>query len=447
MAYEGLMSQIANPQMADIAGALDFRQQRILEEQKRQKDAKMKELIAQAIPGLRPGSVLSEMAAEDPERYMMFSKAMGIPMNESEKLEQMSKDVRQLSKIASRDPEGAITFVNNLASEREQLGLDVTSLRQWQDLATQDFGKAQRAISMLDEQLNSDLIAAENLQERKMQVEENKVRNDERRIAQEAEQGASNQQFGAQETLKDSEGNLFFATSRRDPNTGEMVGVVAAVDGSDAKPVGKLSVTGTYGLTANEKVSQEASETVAKKDAEDLVKYKSTLFDSINSNSRMLNKYNFAIKQLNNGAETGPVIRSLPNLKEQSILVDVVRKEIGMEILGSGLLGVNPTDRDVDFALTTAIPDNLRPDALKRELERRGDILQELNAAQEEYYRLIEDEGMSKGDILKLAKQKREEKAAANGVIQTQKKTGGTEMVDANGNRAIVYPDGSYEEL
>jgi hypothetical protein len=219
---------------------------------------------------------------------------------------------------------------------------------------------------------------------------------------------ASSQQFGAQETLKDSEGNLFFATSRRDPNTGQMVGVVAAVDGSNTKPVGKLSVTGGYGLTANEKVGQGAAETVAKKDAEDIVKYKSTLFDSINSNSRMLSKYNFAIKQLDNGAETGPVIRALPNLREQSVLVDVVRKEIGMEILGSGLLGVNPTDRDVDFALTTAIPDNLRPDALKRELERRGSILQDLNAAQEEYYRLIEDEGMTKGDILKLAKQKRE---------------------------------------
>jgi hypothetical protein len=221
---------------------------------------------------------------------------------------------------------------------------------------------------------------------------------------------ASNQQFGAQETLKDSEGNLFFATTRRDPKTKEVVGVVAAVDGSNARPVGKLSVTGGYGLTANEKVSQGAAETVAKKDAEDIVKYKSTLFDSINSNSRMLNKYNFAIKQLDNGAETGPVIRALPNLREQSVLVDVVRKEIGMEILGSGLLGVNPTDRDVDFALTTAIPDNLRPDALKRELERRGSILQDINAAQEEYYRLIEDEGMTKGDILKLAKQKRDEK-------------------------------------
>lgn len=83
-----------------------------------------------------------------------------------------------------------------------------------------------------------------------------------------------------------------------------------------------------------------------------------------------------------------------------------------MELLGSGLLGVNPTDKDVQFALETAVPDNLMPDALKRELERRSSILQDINAAQEEYYRLIEEEKMTKGDILKLAKQRRDEKQA-----------------------------------
>jgi hypothetical protein len=48
MAYEGLMSAIANPQIADVAGALDYRQNKIMEEQKRQKDAKVKELMSQA---------------------------------------------------------------------------------------------------------------------------------------------------------------------------------------------------------------------------------------------------------------------------------------------------------------------------------------------------------------------------------------------------------------
>lgn len=76
------------------------------------------------------------------------------------------------------------------------------------------------------------------------------------------------QQFGAQETLKDENGNLFFATSRRDPSTGQVVGAVAAVDGSNTKPVGQLSVAGGYGLTATERVEQLAAESGAKKQAE-----------------------------------------------------------------------------------------------------------------------------------------------------------------------------------
>lgn len=78
----------------------------------------------------------------------------------------------------------------------------------------------------------------------------------------------SNQQFGAQETLKDEQGNLFFATSRRDPSTGEVIGVVAAADGSDKKPVGRLSVTGAYGQTAQERVGQIGAETGARTQAQ-----------------------------------------------------------------------------------------------------------------------------------------------------------------------------------
>jgi len=77
----------------------------------------------------------------------------------------------------------------------------------------------------------------------------------------------ANQQFGAQETLKDEQGNLFFATSKRDPSTGKVAGVVAAADGSNKQPVGRLSVTGAYGQTATERVGQIGAETGARTQA------------------------------------------------------------------------------------------------------------------------------------------------------------------------------------
>ena len=436
-----ILGQIANPRMANIAQAIDIRQQRVKEQQDALAKVDMGRAIAKALPNLQEGSSFRWLAENDPEKFALVSKVLNIPLNDGERFNQFSNDVGQLYSIAQADPNQAYAHAQQLIESRKAQGQDTQKLDEWVQAMNEDPMQAMTSLFVMHRSLNQ--APADPYKEAELDIKRERLALDREKMERGVGDAASNQQFGAQETLKDSEGNLFFATSRRDPNTGEMVGVVAAVDGSDAKPVGKLNVTGGYGLTANEKVGQGAAETVAKKDAEDIVKYKSTLFDSINSNSRMLNKYNFAIKQLNDGAETGPVIRSLPNLREQSVLVDVVRKEIGMEILGSGLLGVNPTDRDVDFALTTAIPDSLRPDALKRELERRGSILQDLNAAQEEYYRLIEDEGMTKGDILKLAKQKREEKAPPS----PTGKTGGVEMTDANGNRAIVYPDGSFEEL
>jgi len=195
MAFDGLLSQIANPQMADIAGAIDFREKRLQEEQKRQKDAKMKELMGQAIPHLREGSVLQEMAKEDPERFMLFTKAVGIPIDQAGQLDQMSKDVRQISKIMATDPEGAISYADSLAAEREKMGLDTSKIRSWVDLARTDSGKAGRAMTMLDESLNSDLIAAEKDAKRKADLAERGMKVDERQVA--AQEVAARQQSAA----------------------------------------------------------------------------------------------------------------------------------------------------------------------------------------------------------------------------------------------------------
>lgn len=147
----------------------------------------------------------------------------------------------------------------------------------------------------------------------------------------------------------------------------------------------------------------KGAEKTAEKEAESTVKYKDTIFDNVKSNQKLINQYERAIGQIKKGANSGVIYAKLPSVQEQSILVDVIRKEIGMEVLGSGLLGVNPTDRDVNFALETAIPDKLSPEALRSELERRSKVLKDLNAAQREYYRLIDEEGYTKVDILKMA--------------------------------------------
>jgi hypothetical protein len=334
------------------------------------------------------------MAEEDPERLLMFAKAVGIPIDQASQLDQMSKDVRQISKIMSTDPEGAIGYADSLASEREKMGLDASRIRGWVDLARTDSGKAGRAMTMLDESLNRDLIEQERQKDAAFRLQERQVGQKDRELDikdREMSMGGGDRQYAGQ--LVDSdEGLLIFDPASK--------GLVRAT--LDSKPLTRAA----YDPESKRALSAASAEGAAT--GKDIIDYKGKLFDSINSGARTLNKYNFAISQIDKGAESGPVMKLLPNLKEQSVLVDVIRKEIGMEILGSGALGVNPTDKDVNLAMDSAIPENLSPKALKAELQRRASVLQDLNSAQERYYDLIE-QGYTKGDILRLSRQKREQ--------------------------------------
>jgi len=182
MAFDGLLSQIANPQTADIAGALDFRQKRLQEEEQRQKDAKMKELFSQSVlPNLREGSVQYEMAKEDPERFIAYSKAMGVPVDKASMLEQQSKDVYALSNIIDKnDPQGALQFAQTLIAEREGQGLNADREKKWLTGAMEEFnttgslGRSGNAIKMMNETMNGDLIAQAKEAQRKREMEDKK---------------------------------------------------------------------------------------------------------------------------------------------------------------------------------------------------------------------------------------------------------------------------------
>lgn len=410
MAYEGLMSQIANPQMADIAGAIDYRQKRIQEEQQRQKDAKMKELMSKAIPNLREGSVLQQMAQEDPERFMMFTKAVGIPMDQAGQLDQMSRDVRQISKIMSNDPEGAISYAEGLAAEREAMGLDTSKIRGWADLAKTDLGKAGRAMTMLDETLNADLIAAEKAAMRKASLEERGMQ------LKEAELGlkAKELSMGGGENAGVQSSNIL--------DDGTVIQVLKSGGTRVVDPSGNVlsgqaradAIKAAQNYGAEIQAARAGGRTASTETAKDIAKYKNTLFDSINNGNRTLNKYEMALEQIDKGAESGPVMKMLPSMQDSTLLMDTIRKDIGMEIVGSGVLGVNPTDADVKLAMDVAIPEGLRPDVLKKEIQRRAQVISDLNTAQREYYKML-DSGKTKGDILKMAEEKRAAQKTSSG--------------------------------
>lgn len=417
MAFDGLLSQIANPQMADIAGAIDFRQKRIQEEQQRQKDAKMKELFAQSVlPNLREGSVQYEMAKEDPERAIAYFKAIGVPLDQAHLAEQESKDVFSLANIMEKDgPQGALQYAQSLIEQKEASGLNADKYRQWLDGATQEFqqtgslGRFGNAIKMKNESLNGDLIAQARAAQRKAELEERGMQ------LKEAELGlkAKELSMGGGENAGVQSSNIL--------DDGTVIQVLKSGGTRVVDPAGNVlsgqaradAIKAAQNYGAEIQSARAGGRTNATETAKGIAKYKDTLFDSINNGNRTLNKYEMAIEQIDKGAESGPVMKMLPSLQDSTLLVDTIRKDIGMEIVGSGVLGVNPTDADVKLAMEVAIPEGLRPDVLKKEIKRRAQVISDLNAAQREYYRML-DSGMTKGDILKAAEEKRAAKATGN---------------------------------
>ena len=97
-------------------------------------------------------------------------------------------------------------------------------------------------------------------------------------MAQQAASTAGNDyQFGAQETFKDSEGNLFFGTTKRNAQTGQMDTILSPVGGGAAQPVGGVEMVGSYGQTIREKINNSITEASGTAGAEEGAKLEQQL--------------------------------------------------------------------------------------------------------------------------------------------------------------------------
>jgi hypothetical protein len=151
-----ILGQIANPQMADIAGALDIRQKRIDADEKKRRDIRVRQLVAEALPGLRDDSPLKRLAMEDTEKFAMITKVLGVPLNSGEKLQQLSDDVRMLNSLAKSDPRQAFYYAMSLQQERKEQGIESPMIDKFVDQiqTSEDPSQLIRGWDTLDRSLN-----------------------------------------------------------------------------------------------------------------------------------------------------------------------------------------------------------------------------------------------------------------------------------------------------
>lgn len=153
-----ILGQIANPQMADIAGALDIRQKRIDADEKKRRDIRVRQLISEALPGLRDDSPLKQLAQEDTERFVLVTKALGIPLNSGDKMQQLADDVRMLNSLAKSDPRQAFYYAMSLQQERKEQGIESPMIDKFVDQiqTAEDPSSLIRGWEILDKSLNGD---------------------------------------------------------------------------------------------------------------------------------------------------------------------------------------------------------------------------------------------------------------------------------------------------
>lgn len=149
-----ILGAIANPQMADIAGALDIRQKRLDADEAKRKEIRMGQLIAEALPNIRPDSPLYEMAQTSPREFAVFAKALGIPLNAGDKMQEMANDVGMLYTLAQDSPEAAFQQALDIKDERNQAGMETPQLDKWIEGMREDPQRGMTALFLMHRSIN-----------------------------------------------------------------------------------------------------------------------------------------------------------------------------------------------------------------------------------------------------------------------------------------------------
>ena len=102
-------------------------------------------------------------------------------------------------------------------------------------------------------------------------------------------------------------------------------------------------------------------------------------FESLAKIGQSIANIDDAIAALDSGANTGPVYAMLPSIRESSIALDNVQRRMGLDVIGSVTFGAL-SKGELDLALATAIPKNMRPVALKKWLLTKRSAQQKLSS-------------------------------------------------------------------
>jgi hypothetical protein len=421
-----ILGQIANPRMANIAQAIDVRQQRVKEQQDALAKVEMGRAIAKALPNLQEGTAFRIAAEQDPEKFAMWAKVLNIPLNDGERFNQYANDVSQLYTLAQADPNQAYAHAQQLIESRKAQGQDTSTLEKWVAGMNEDPMKAVTSLFVMHRSLSP--------QENGMSAYEQ----EKAKLAREKFEWQKNNPSAT-------------AAGQAPASIQEIQYYNSLPEGAEKEAVGrKLNMISREGM--------------------DLSAYAEKQLDMASTEaaeaSSAAGRYMTLADQIRSSAMSGGLKSTWTEyVKEQTGNQDEVtglRKQ-AMQIVNSEAIKNLPpgpaTDRDIEMVRAPFPTEKSSPEYVANWLSAVARLNEKRAQFSEFKANFISENGSLRsrsGESLIASWRKQQEeimKSAPKEETQEKApksptgKTGGVEMVDANGNRAIVYPDGSFEEL
>ena len=214
------LGDISNPMVADIAGALSYRDAQLEKAEQKRKELRTRQLISEAIPSLPEGHPIRELMLTDPIKGAAVAQALGIPLNRGDQMAKFSSDVATLSRLSDADPHAAYEQAKQMQAEYKDIGMPTGQLDKWvgmidqsiQNNDNQTFTAAFNALHVMNNALNP----------KKPDYEAIKIQQEQQKIDQKAKMDAANlsieQQKLALEKDKAKAGESTAVTYQTDEN-------------------------------------------------------------------------------------------------------------------------------------------------------------------------------------------------------------------------------------
>lgn len=175
-------------------------------------------------------------------------------------------------------------------------------------------------------------------------------------------------------------------------------------------------------------------------------------FNKIEKINSAIGNIDRAIGVLNAGAGVGAIEKFLPSFKAASVELDNIQKSMALDVIGATTFGAL-SEGELNLAKEVALPTGLDDPQLIEYLQKRKVAQEKLRAYYREQVNFLDQGGTVAGFLRSKERESQAQQAPQSAPQQPaqptaqQPRQGGVLHVDANGNKAMVFPDGSFEEV